>query len=135
MTFSLGLAISGFVVVMGAWISYLSTIPKMKVPVKPTGALFLQSVGIGLGALSIVSGLQGDESYGPAAFVPALFAMMMGCTFLYFYSSRKTPIGDLKVKVGDKLLPFSATASDGTAFHSDELAGKRILLKFFRGGW
>ena len=66
---------------------------------------------------------------------PAAFALMMGLGLFYLFSIRKTPIGDLKVSLGDTLLPFEATTSEGVAFKSDELAGKRILLKFFRGGW
>jgi len=50
-------------------------------------------------------------------------------------TQRKTPIGDIKVEVGDTLLPFTATNSDGEAFSSEALIGKRTLLKFFRGGW
>jgi hypothetical protein len=60
---------------------------------------------------------------------------MMASTFFYLLSLRKTPVGDLKVKVGDSLLPFEATASDGTRFYTDSLAGKKTLFKFYRGGW
>ena len=38
-------------------------------------------------------------------------------------------------RLADTLLPFEATASDGAVFITDSLAGKRTLLKFFRGGW
>jgi len=56
-------------------------------------------------------------------------------TFFYLLSQRKTPIGDLKAGVGDVWLPFEATASDRVRFYTDSLAGKRTLLKIFRGGW
>ena len=35
----------------------------------------------------------------------------------------------------DALPSFEARTSDGSAWHSDELSGKRVLLKFFRGHW
>lgn len=132
-TFSL--SISSLVVVMATWITYLRTIPIMKVPVKPTGMIVLHYVGIGVGTLAMILNFRDGELFSLIVFVPALFAVMMGIAFLVFYAQRKTPIGDLKVNVGDKLLPFSATTSEGTAFDSSELAGKRILLKFFRGAW
>ena len=40
-----------------------------------------------------------------------------------------------EVQVGDTLLAFEAVTSEGAQFRSDSLAGKRALLKFFRGGW
>jgi cytochrome oxidase Cu insertion factor (SCO1/SenC/PrrC family) len=77
------------------------------------------------------------QAGGPSWLLLVLSALgiMFGGLFLFVLSQRKTPIGDLRVSTGDSLLPFSATDSDGTPFHSDSLAGKRILLKFFRGGW
>jgi len=107
----------------------------MKVPMNPKGSKFLQCVGISLGGLAIILNFQGSESSNLALFVPAAFAVMMGLGFFWLLAQRKTPIGDLKVKVGDKLFPFAAATSEGGKFHSDEFAGQRILLKFFRGGW
>jgi len=107
----------------------------MKVPVNPTGSKVLQSIGIGLGGSAIILNFQGIESSGLVFLIPAVFAVLMGGGFFWLLAQRKTPVGDLKVKVGDKLFPFAATTSEGAKFHSDELVGKRILLKFFRGGW
>jgi hypothetical protein len=86
------------------------------------GAIVLAVVGIALEPGLTTSG------FG----VPALaFATL----FFVLYSRRHTPVGELRVAVGDRLLPFAATAADGTDFHTDALAGKRVLLKFFRGHW
>ena len=134
-TIALGMSVSSLVVVMGTWIIYLRTIPKMKVPVNPTGSKVLQSIGMGLGGSAIILNFQGIESSGLVFLIPAVFAVLMGGGFFWLLAQRKTPVGDLKVKVGDKLFPFAATTSEGAKFHSDELVGKRILLKFFRGGW
>ncbi len=134
-TIALSISIAGLVVVMGTWISYLATIPKMKVPVNPIGAKIMQCVGIGLGTSAIILNGQGSESSGMVVFVPAILAVILGFGFFWLLAQRKTPIGDLKVKAGDRFLPFSATTSEGVKFHTDELANKRILLKFFRGGW
>jgi len=62
-------------------------------------------------------------------------AVLLGFGFFWLLAQRKTPIGKLRVKVGDTILPFKTATSEGAEFNTDELAGKRILLKFFRGGW
>ena len=118
----------------------MAKIPRSQVPVWPLGSIILQCVGLVLAVSAIVwsfqsSGSGASGSSGAAVFIPATLALMLSLTFLWLLSQRKTPIGDLKVQMGDKLLPFETTLSDGGTFHTDELAGKRTLLKFFRGGW
>lgn len=134
-TVAVSMSVTAFVVVMGAWGAYLATIPRGTVPARPVGSIILQCVGIGLGLSAIVWSYQSGGGFGVAVIAPAALAVMMGAGFLWLLTQRKTPIGDLKVKVGDKLLSFEATTSEGVGFHTDELAGKRTLLKFFRGGW
>lgn len=134
-TMAFATSATGFVAVMVAWISYLATIPSGKVPARPVGSIILQLAGMVAAASAVVWSFRDGGSPGVAVVVPAVFALMMGSTFMYLLSLRKTPIGNLKVKVGEALLPFEATTSDGTRFRTDSLAGKRTILKFFRGGW
>jgi cytochrome oxidase Cu insertion factor (SCO1/SenC/PrrC family) len=131
---AIGLSAGSFVVVMATVVGYFATIPRGTVPVDVTSLVVKLLVGIGLAAASIVWGYQ-SASLGVAVIAPAAFAIMMASMVFFLLTQRKTPIGDIKVKVGDALLPFEATTSEGVPFHSDELAGKRTLLKFFRGGW
>jgi len=49
-----------------------------------------------------------------AVIIPAVFALKMGSFFLWLLSLRKTPIGDLKVKARDKILPFKTIISEGS---------------------
>ena len=134
-TLAIGLSAAGFVMVMTAWATYLATIPSGKVPARPVATIILQLAGMVAAVTAVVWSIQADGSAGVAVIVPAVFALVMGSAFCSFLSLRKTPIGDLKVKVGDTLLPFEATTSEGAVFQSGSLAGKRTLLKFFRGGW
>jgi hypothetical protein len=132
---ALGMTAVSLTVVLSTWISYLIAIPRNKVPVRPIGSIFMQCLGIAL-ALSAILGR--DQSSGfsvVAVIIPAYFSLIMGLLFLWLLTQRKTPLGELKVKVGDKILPFEAKTSDGARFHTDELVGNRVLLKFFRGGW
>ncbi|MBT3224675.1 MAG: hypothetical protein HN945_12930 [Deltaproteobacteria bacterium] len=132
---AVSMSAASFMAVMGTWGVYLGKIPGGRVPERPSGSVFLQCVGIGLAFSAIVWSYQSTGSAGAAVITPAAVALMMGPAFLWLLSQRKTPLGDLKVKVCDQLLPFAAVTSEGVGFHTDELAGKRILLKFFRGGW
>jgi len=134
-TLAIGASAAGFVAVMVAWGTYLATIPSGKVPARPVGWIILQLTGIAMAVLGVVWSFLEGGSPGVAVIVPAVLALMMGTTFFYLLTQRKTPIGNLKVKVGDTLLPFEAATSDRVRFHTDSLAGKRTLLKFFRGGW
>lgn len=134
-TIAFGMTAASLIVVLGTWIFYLIAIPRNKVPVRPIGSIFMQCLGIAL-AFSAILGRDQSSGFSVVAVIfPAYFSLIIGLLFLWLLTQRKTPIGELKVKVGDKLLPFEAKTSEGDRFHTDELAGKRVLLKFFRGGW
>ena len=134
-TLALGMSAVGFMTVLGTWVIYLSTVPRGKVPRWPSGSIILQSIGIFLAISAIILGFQTGVISGVSASIPAAPTLLLGLLFLWLLTQRKTPIGNLKVKVGDRILPFEAVTSEGVAFHTNELAGKRVLLKFYRGGW
>ena len=134
-TVAISMSAGGFVVLMGTLVTYLRTIPRGKVPESVGGLVTGLLVGVGLATAGIVWSIQNTGSAGVAVIAPAAFALMIGTFFLWVVSQRKTPVGDLQLKLGDKLLPFEASTSEGAVFTTAELAGKRTLLKFFRGGW
>jgi hypothetical protein len=131
---AVGLSAGSFVWVTVTVVAYFSTIPKGKVPVGITGMVLKLLVGLGLAAAAVAWSYRGG-SLGAAVIAPAAVATLLASMILWLLSQRKTPIGELKVKVGDTLLAFEAATAEGTRFHTDALAGKRTLLKFFRGGW
>ena len=132
---AVGMSAGGFVVVMVTLVTYLRTIPRGKVPESVVGLVLGLLAGVGLAVAGVTWSIHSTGSAGVAVIAPAAFALMMGGFFLWIVSLRKTPLGDLQLKVGDILLPFEASTSEGSRFTTDELAGKRTLLKFFRGGW
>jgi hypothetical protein len=132
---AVGMAAGALVVSVSVWALYLATIPGGRVPVRPVGSVVFQIVAIGLGVGAIAWSLREGDSPGGAVIAPSSVGVFMGGLFLFILSLRKTPVGELKVKVGDSLLPFSATTAEGLAFDSGALAGQRTLLKFFRGSW
>ncbi len=130
----IALAAAGLLAVMTAWGTYLATIPRGTVPLRPWGAVILQLIGVGLAVGGLLENLRGGGSGAPA-YVLAGFAIMMGSMFLILLSLAKTPNKELQAKVGEPLPGFSAQTSEGIAFSSASFGGKRVLLKFFRGGW
>jgi hypothetical protein len=134
-TVALGLVSAGLLVVVVTWGAYLASIPKGNVAARPVGSIILQLLGVGLAIVGVTWPLCEGGAPGVGLIIPASLATMMGGLFLFLLTQRKTPIGNIKVSVGDKLLAFASQDSDGNSFHSDSLAGKRVFLKFFRGGW
>lgn len=124
-----------FVVTLAAIAHYFSTIPKNEVPEKPIVLQLLLMLGIVLALKALYTSISGSVGTIIAAAVPSLLVILMGSFILWVLTQRKTPIGAIKVKVGETILPFSAMTSEGATFNSSEISGKRTLIKFFRGGW
>lgn len=133
MYFYLGLA--GFACVIGAWASYARTVANETVKKRPIGALITLGLGSVLAIVSVFT-LSFDQPFLAILSIILTLIALAGTAYLYWliYSSQ-TPLGDIRVRVGDKILPFEALTADGERFSSDELLGQRTLLKFFRGGW
>ncbi len=129
------LAGAGLGLSVATWIAYLATIPGGKVPARPIVHILLQVAAVAASIAGIATSLRAGGTPSVLVIVLATFGLMVGGLFLWILTQRRTPIGDLRVRVGDKLLPFAATTSAGEAFHTDSFAGKRVLLKFFRGHW
>ncbi|WP_108649466.1 peroxiredoxin family protein [Dongshaea marina] len=133
--FPLVLAAAGFVVTFGSVILYFRTIPRGKVPEKVGGFAFSLILGMLLAFIAIAIALR-DQIFGePLIYILGVLTLFFGGFILWVLSQRKIQMDDLKVRVGEPLLPFTALTSEGDAFDSDSLAGKRVLFKFFRGGW
>jgi hypothetical protein len=113
---------------------YFAKVAEAKISKKIGSLVFQLLLGLAMAVAAIVWA-QREGTLGAGVIAPTSVAIMLSTALLFFVSQRMTPVGDLKVKVGDKLLAFASTTSEGVAFNSEELAGRRILLKFFRGGW
>ncbi len=134
-TLAITLALAGFAAVLTSWLTYLASIPRGAVPERPAGTIALQLVGVALAVTGVAWSLRGGGSPSAVVIAPASLAVVLTALFLVLMSQRKTPVGDIKVAVGDALPPFTCQSSAGVAFSSDALLGQRTLLKFFRGAW
>lgn len=124
------LAITGTAIAAGAIVAYGLAVPSGDNPRVPIGT------GLGL-ALGSAIGLGAWLTPSPSLALRLLgFApMMLTGVALAIHSQRRVPTSELRVSVGDRLLAFEALTPEGERFRSSELAGRRVLLKFFRGEW
>lgn len=129
-----GLSAAGMVSVLAGWVSYLATIPKGRVPERPT-TTFLLTLGGAAAALVGVALAARDAAWSAATLAPAGVAVFMAGFFVWLFSQRRVPEGSIRVEEGKPLLSFEAKRADGTVFTTADLEGKRVLLKFFRGSW
>lgn len=127
------LSLLGLLVVVGGWVAYLATVPKGNVPARPVAHVVAMLLGAGFSVVGLASAVR-DGPWGVAAAL-AVSALMMSGLFLFLLTQRKTPTGDILIKVGDPLLAFAVSDSDGQVFDTAALAGQRVLIKFFRGRW
>jgi len=128
-------ALVGFAIVLTSIVLYFRTIPRGTVPEKVGGFASQLIAGVALALVGVYLGLTGEGSAGGWTYALAGFGIFLGGFILWVLQQRTIPLGEIKVAEGDKLLPFTATTSQGAPFDSAELNGKRTLLKFFRGGW
>ena len=126
-------AIFGFATVFGSIILYFRTIPRGTVPKKVGAFAFVLAIGVALSATGFYLGITGEG--GVLIYVLSVLGMIFGLFILWVLTQRMIPLGGIKVKVGDEIIPFTSKTSDGVLYESSEFGGKRILMKFFRGGW
>ena len=119
--------------VVGSWMAYMASVPSGRVPVRPVGHFVAQTLGMTAATVGVVSAGSGPNLY--LALVPASVAWTMGGLFFFLFTQRRTPLGNLRVAVGDPLPAFTARTGDGGTFDSGQLVGGRTLFKFFRGHW
>ena len=135
MSTAIALALAGATSVTVGWVAYFIKVYDNATPQRPVGSMILEVGGALSAVAAIVLSFADGGSPGAGVIVPAALALPMGLLFPALMSQRKTPVGDLRVEVGDSMLPFRAQTSEGVPFDSDELLGRRVLFKFFRGGW
>ena len=134
-SFALLSALAGFAIVMTSLTLYFSTIPRGTVPVKVSGLTVKLILGVALALVGLFLGMTGAASAGALVYILSALTIFFGGFILWVLPQRHTPLGDIKVAVGDPILPFEALTITGAPFNSADLAGKRVLFKFFRGGW
>jgi hypothetical protein len=122
-------AIVGFTIIMVASVQYLLTIAKETVPESVAPLAISELVGLAFGVVGM--------ALEPSVLTIGLFVMggSMAGLLLYFLSIRMLPDGDLIANVDAPMPPLVATDHAGQPFDLNDLRGKRVMFKFFRGSW
>lgn len=119
----------GTTIALVAAVRYLNTIATEQVPESTSGYSAAFALGTGLAFAGAVL------NPGITAALIAAVGMSTGGLMLYLLSIRKLPDGELVASVGNPMPPVQALDETGAPFDLTSLAGKRVMLKFFRGSW
>jgi hypothetical protein len=97
----------GVVLSFLSWGVYMAAIARERVPPRPTGHVAVQIAAIASSALAV--------ALGPslATIVAAIFAAGPAALFLFLLTEARIPDAKIRIAVGQRLLPFVATTSDG----------------------
>lgn len=134
-TLALTISIAGFLIMLIGISFYFSSLIKNKVPVVPVTLFLSLIIGVTSGVYSFYLVLPNTLLAVLPIAIPATLSIFMASFFIFVFSQKKTPIGDIKVNVGDSVLPFETKNSKGELFSTSDLKGQRTLLKFYRGAW
>jgi hypothetical protein len=123
------LGILALLLVAGSMALWFQRLRRVEIPTDRRGfvACWLAAAGLGIFALTEGAGWLGG--------IPAVLATVAGLFFsaLVYVSPQK--VADNAVRVGERLRNFTALDENGEAFSIESVAGKPLLLKFFRGHW
>lgn len=127
---AISLSIIAFSILTVALTQYFYKLKKYKVPKTPVFLYLgmLTSSIISIWSLSLINS-EPALTIILVVFV-ALYVLPTSALLSFLLANKATPVGDIKVKTGDKLLPFKTDK-----FNSESLKGQRTLLKFYRGSW
>ena len=126
---SVALAILALLLVVGTGVLWFRRIQGVQIPEDRTPFVLAWLGGAGLGVASLSLG------EGVLAGIVAVLAILLGCFGCLTVAISRQRVDAGVIAVGRTLPPFQATDEHGESFDSAELAGKPVLLKFFRGHW
>jgi len=123
------LGLLAFLLVAGSMSLWFIRIKRVAIPRDRRGfvASWLLGAGLGIFALTEGAGWLGGIPGSIAAFAGIFFSVLV------YISPQK--VADGAVRVGERLRDFTAIDENDNEFSTASIAGKPLLLKFFRGHW
>ena len=123
------LGIVALLLVAGAFALWGLRIKRVQIPRNRGGFVACWAGGAALGIFALT------QAPGWLGGVPAAIATGAGIFFsvLVFVSPQR--VADNVVKVGESLRGFAAPDENGDEFSITSVAGRPVILKFFRGHW
>src|SRR5690349_12978519 len=125
MNLGMTLAIVSLILIVGA-VAWTNITGRPVPPTAERGVAFAATVLAGIALLSH----PGMVGYGVGA-----MAFVLGGFFSFLTFMSGLPDQQAAVEVGRRAPDFRSLDADGREFQLSELAGTRVLLKFFRGTW
>jgi hypothetical protein len=124
-----GLALAALVLVGGATGLWFRWARGVRLPRNRAGfvAAWLGGAVLGVTALAQGAGWLGG--------VAAVLALLVGGFLTFTVAISRQRVGVDAIQLGAKLPDFSALDDQGKRFAISSVAGRPILLKFFRGHW
>jgi hypothetical protein len=126
---ALAVAWLALLLVLGSGALWFRRMARVEIPRNRAGFVLASLVGAGLGVVALVQGA------GWLGGVPAALAILGGAFFSFTVSISRQKLGDEAIQVGARLPEVSAPDEHGASFALSSLAGRPLLLKFFRGHW
>lgn len=123
------LAFAALFLIAGSMVLWFRRMKEVRIPANR--APFV-AAWLGGAVLAVVALAQGVDWVGGIAAFVAAFA---GGLFTLLVAISAQQVAPDALKVGDPLPDFSAPDEHGELFSISSLAGKPVLLKFFRGHW
>jgi hypothetical protein len=125
----MGLAVAAFVLVAGSMTLWFRRIQRVDIPRDRRAFVACWLAGALLGVVALIQGpgWVGGTLAGIAIAAGALFSTLV------YISPQK--VAGHAIQVGERLRDFTALDEHGDEFSTADVAGKPVLLKFFRGHW
>lgn len=123
------MGVVAFLLVAGSMALWARRIKRVQIPTDRRGFVACWVGGAALGILALTQGA------GWVGGIPAGIAALAGILFsaLVYISPQK--VADNAIRVGESLRDFTAVDENGDDFSIGSIAGRPVLLKFFRGHW
>ena len=123
------LGLVAFAFSVSAGILWFQRMNRVAIPANRSAFLAVMWVGLTLGVLALA---RGAGWIGGAAAVLSIFAAAL-FTLTVLIGGQKGGSGALQV--GQPIPDFTAPDENGEPFQLSSLAGRPVLMKFFRGHW
>lgn len=123
------LGIAALLMVAGTFALWGQRIKHVQIPADRRGFVAGWAGGAALGIIALT------QDPGWVGTVPAVIAAIGGTFFSVLVFVSPQAVGDDAIRVGESLRDFTALDKNGDEFSSTNLAGKPVLMKFFRGHW
>ena len=123
------LALLALAIVVGSGALWFRRMYRVRIPRNrtPFVAVWLSGAGLALVALVLGAGWIGGAA--------AIVAIGLAGFFSFTVAISRQVLGDDAIRVGARLPDLSAPDENGEAFALSSLAGRPVLVKFFRGHW